>query len=171
MLFAEKRRIPLTEEFLGAMRKGGLDIMLVDKESFDAVEECLVQNGKLRDFESEYGKVKGRMMITQTQIPEGIVVKVIPGKTPRAFEASFDFVDATVGMAIYTDIKVAATGIWFTPQVHDAATPSREWIEFFVEKLLASINEDGSYGVPICSFVSDSCDMTLVPTKPETIER
>lgn len=74
--------------------------MLIDKELFDTVEEQLVQNGKLTDFESEYGKIKGRMMITRTSIPDGVNVKIIPHKTPQAFEAFFDFYDSTVGLAL-----------------------------------------------------------------------
>lgn len=38
--------------------------MLIDKELFDTVEEQLIQNGKLKDFESEYGKIKGRSVKT-----------------------------------------------------------------------------------------------------------
>jgi hypothetical protein len=139
--------------------------MLVDQEMFDSVQEFLSRNGKLEKFESEYGKIKGRMMITQAQVPEGIEVKIIPEKTPRAFEASFDFCDSTVGMAIYTDTKEAATGIWITPQIDGAEPPTQDWIEFFIEKLLDSIDEDGTYGVPIYSFVNDTCDMTIVPGK------
>jgi hypothetical protein len=68
-------------------------------------------------------------------------------------------------MAIYTDTKEAATGIWITPQIDGAEPPTQDWIEFFIEKLLDSIDEDGTYGVPIYSFVNDTCDMTIVPGK------
>lgn len=139
--------------------------MLIDKELFETVEEQLIQNGKLKDFESEYGKVKGRMMITRTSIPDGVNIKIIPHKIPQAFEASFDFYDSTIGLALYTDIKEVATGLWVTPQTDNADPPAQEWIEFFVQKLIESIDDDGSYGTPIYSFVNDTCDMTIVPTK------
>lgn len=139
--------------------------MLIDKELFETVEEQLIQNGKLKDFESEYGEVKGRMMITRTSIPDGVNVKIIPHKIPQAFEASFDFYDSTIGLALYTDIKEVATGLWVTPQTDNADPPAQEWIEFFVQKLIESIDDDGSYGTPIYSFVNDTCDMTIVPTE------
>lgn len=139
--------------------------MLIDKELFETVEEQLIQNGKLKDFESEYGKVKGRMMIMRTSIPDGVNIKIIPHKIPQAFEASFDFYDSTIGLALYTDIKEVATGLWVTPQTDNADPPAQEWIEFFVQKLIESIDDDGSYGTPIYSFVNDTCDMTIVPTE------
>ena len=139
--------------------------MLIDKEMFDRVEENLAKCGQLSEFESESGTIKGRMMITRTTIPKGLDVKKVRGKKPQAFEASFDFYDATVGVAIYTDTKEAATDIWIIPQVEDAEPPAHEWIEFFIEKLLESIEADGSYGVPIYSFVNDTCDLTVIPSK------
>lgn len=139
--------------------------MLTDIELFNTVEENLAKSGRLSEFESQSGAIKGRMMITRTTIPNGIDVKIIPGKKPQAFEASFDFYDTTVGMAIYTDTMEAATGIWITPQIKDAEPPAHEWIEFFIEKLLESFNTDGSYGIPIYSFVNDACDMTVVPSR------
>lgn len=139
--------------------------MLIDKELFDTVEEQLIQNGKLKDFESEYGKIKGRIMITRTSIPDGLNVKTIPNKTSQAFEASFDFYDSTIGLALYTDTKEAATEIWITPQTDNVDPPAQEWIGFFVQKLIESIDEDGSYGTPIYSFVNDTCDLTIVPTE------
>ena len=141
--------------------------MLIDKEMFDTVEMILRQTGQLEEFESQYGKVKGRMMITRAQMPDGIDIKYIPDRTPQAFEASFDFYDSTLAIAIYPELKEAATGIWVTSQRDGADTPAQDWINFFVEKLVESIDEDGSYGIPIYSFVTDTCDMTIVPTKPE----
>lgn len=86
--------------------------MLLDKEQFSTVEENLAKSGRLSEFESQSGAIKGRMMITRTTIPNGIDVKTIPGKTPQAFEASFDFYDAAVGVAIYTDtMEVAEYGL------------------------------------------------------------
>lgn len=142
--------------------------MLIDKEMFDVVESMLIKQGKIAAFEAENGKILGRMMITQADVPEGIDIRGDDGKAPQAFEASFDFYDSTVGLALFTDSKEAASGIWITPQKAGAEPPAQVWIEFFVEKLKESIEDDGSYGTPIYSFVNDACDMTIVPAKPET---
>ncbi len=138
--------------------------MLIDKKMFDVVEEMLTENGTIEEFEKENGKIKGRMMITKAEIPENYKIKKIEGKTPVAFEASFDFCNATLGVALYTDTKELACSIWFTPQKDGAKEPAREWVEFFIEKLISSINDDGFYSYPIYSFVNDTCDITIIPT-------
>ncbi len=138
--------------------------MLANEKLFASLEESLTQSGSIARFEAENGPILGRMMVVRAAVPEGIAVKQIAGKTPVVFEASFDFYDALLGLAIYTDTKEAATGVWVTPQTEGAEAPAHEWVEFFIEKLLESIREDGSFGVPIFSFVTDTCDMTVVPT-------
>ena len=103
-----------------------------------------------------------------TDIPEGIAVEERDSKAPVAFEASFDFYDSTVGLAIYTTDRQLATGLWVTPQEDGAEAPAEDWVEFFIKTLVTHIAEDGSFGVPIYSFVNDTCDMTVVPELPET---
>jgi len=142
--------------------------MLVDQKMFDTVEAILRENGSIERFENECGEIKGRMMITMTDIPEGIAVEERDGKAPVAFEASFDFYDSTVGLAIYTTDRQLATGLWVTPQEDGAEEPAEDWMEFFIKTLVTHIAEDGSFGVPIYSFVNDTCDMTVVPELPET---
>ncbi|MDO4207193.1 MAG: hypothetical protein Q4D15_06355 [Lachnospiraceae bacterium] len=142
--------------------------MLAEKKLFEIVEEALMKNGSVERFENECGKIKGRMMITVTDIPDGIEVKEKRDKDPIAFEASFDFYDAAVGLALYTKEKELATGIWVTPQKEGAEAPSGDWIEFFIKTLVSNIAEDGSFGYPIYSFVNDTSDMTVVPTAPES---
>ncbi len=137
--------------------------MLHNKELFDNVENELRENGKLQKLEHESGKIKGRMMIVKTEISAGIDYVFAAGKNPTAFEASFDFFDSVVGLALYTDTKQAATGIWIIPQINGAVPPEQEWIEFFVEKLMLCIREDGSYSYPVYSFVNDTDDMTIIP--------
>lgn len=141
--------------------------MLVDQKMFDTVEAMLRENGSIERFENECGEIKGRMMITITDIPEGIDVEAHDGKIPVAFEASFDFYDSTVGLAIYTTDRKLATGLWVTPQKDGAEAPTEDWVEFFIKTLVTHIAEDGSFGVPIYSFVNDTCDMTVVPEPPE----
>ncbi len=83
--------------------------MLADKEQFKIVEDMLLANGRIERFEKEYGKIKGRMMITTADIPEGMDVTENEGEVPIAFEASFDFYDSVVGLAMYTkEYKAAA---------------------------------------------------------------
>ena len=138
--------------------------MLADPEMFEAVESSLRENGQIERFEKEYGKIKGRMMITLGEIPEGIEAAPNGDAVPQAFEASFDFYDAVLGIAMYTDERKAATGVWVTPQKKGAEHPSREWIEFFIKTLIGNMGFDGISGYPIYSFVNDTCDMTVVPT-------
>ena len=55
------------------LAKGEWNQMLVDKEKFYFVENTLVKNGTIDRFESDNGKITGRMMITLTEIPEEIL--------------------------------------------------------------------------------------------------
>lgn len=143
--------------------------MLKDQAQFEIVEEALRKDGSIVRFEKECGPVKGRMMITITDIPEGIKIAEKRDTAPTAFEASFDFYDSTVGIALYTKDRTPATGIWVTPQEEDAEAPAGDWIEFFIKTLVSSIDDDGSYGIPIYSLVSDTADLTVVPTAPGTV--
>ena len=141
--------------------------MLKDPALFDVVEEALRKNGTIAQFEEECGPIKGRMMITVADIPEGIEVSEERGVSPTAFEASFDFYDSTIGLAIYTEDRKLATGLWVTAQKENAEAPSRDWTEFFIKTLVSSIRENGSYSWPIYSFVTDTADLTFIPTAPK----
>lgn len=143
--------------------------MLKDQAQFEIVEEALRKDGSIARFEEECGPVKGRMMITITDIPEGVKLTEKRDTAPIAFEASFDFYNSTAGIALYTKDRTPATGIWVTLQEEDAEAPEGGWIEFFIKTLVSSIDDDGSYGVPIYSLVSDTADLTVVPTAPGTV--
>ena len=41
------------------------------------------------------------------------------------------------------------------------------WVEFFIKTLVENISEDGSFGIPMYSFVNDKSDFTVVPTMNE----
>ena len=138
--------------------------MLRDEKLFEIVENTLIENGTIAAFEKEYGKIKGRMMITLVDIPESIEVQLTGDKKPYAFEASFDFFDASIGLALYTDTKQVASGLWITPQKENAEKLSDDWINFFIEKLLSAIRDDGSFGIPVYSLINDNCDITVIPT-------
>ena len=140
--------------------------MLADKEQFEIIERSLLRNGTIDQFENEYGKITGRMMITLADIPDNIEIKKYKDKVPAAFEASFDFYDSAVGIAVYTMERQAASKVWVRPQKEGAGTPSEDWITFFIKTLISNISEDGSFGVPIYSFVNDTSDLTVIPTAP-----
>ena len=137
--------------------------MLIDKTQFELVEKTLREQGKLAAFEKENGTVLGRMMITTDTIPEYILQDIEVRNDLKAFTASFDFYEMTVSAAVYTRSWEFTGALWLSPQTADAERPVHEWITFFLEKLFESIDEDGNYGVPICSFVTDTSDMTVVP--------
>ncbi len=140
--------------------------MLKDQALFEIVEEALRKDGSIARFEEECGPVKGRMMITLTDIPEGIEITEQRDTAPTAFEASFDFYDSTVGVALYTKDRTPATGIWVTLQEDGAEAPAKDWVEFFIKTLVSGIDEDGSYGIPIYSLVNETADLTVVPAAP-----
>ena len=137
--------------------------MLTDKKKFENVEQMLIEQGKIEAFEQENGAILGRMMITTDTMPEELAEEVEIKDDLTVFTASFDFYNMTVSAAVYTQSKEVAK-MWLTPQADDAEQPAREWISFFIEKLFIGIDDEGGYGIPMCSFVTDTSDMTIVPT-------
>ena len=137
--------------------------MLIEKDKFEIVEQMLVEQGRIEAFEQENGAILGRMMITTDTMPEELAEEVEIKDDLTVFTASFDFYDMTVSAAVYTQSKEVAK-MWLTPQADDAEQPAREWISFFIEKLFMGIDGEGGYGIPMCSFVTDTSDMTIVPT-------
>lgn len=137
--------------------------MLIDQAKFEIVEKTLIEQGKIEAFEKENGSILGRMMITADDMPEELSEELENKDDLIVFTASFDFYDMTVSAAVYTKSKEIAK-MWITPQDDDAEQPAREWISFFIEKLFEGIDDEGGYGIPMCSFVTDSSDMTVVPT-------
>ncbi len=139
--------------------------MLIDKEQFETIEQELIANGKLADFVANSGEIKGRMMITLGEVPDNIEVRAEEGRPHYAFEASFDWCDAVIGIAMFPDTVEPASDMWLTPQKAGAGAPPQEWIEFFVEQLFEGFKEDGSFAVPIYSFVSETSEMTIYPDR------
>lgn len=137
--------------------------MLIDKAQFEIVEKMLTEQGRIEAFEKENGAILGRMMITTDTLPEELAEEVEIKEDLTVFTASFDFYDMTVSAAVYTSSKEIAK-MWLTPQDDDAEQPAKEWISFFIEKLFLGIDDEGGYGIPMCSFVTDTSDMTIVPT-------
>ena len=137
--------------------------MLIDQAKFEIVGKTLIEQGKIEAFEKENGSILGRMMITADDMPEELSEELENKDDLIVFTASFDFYDMTVSAAVYTKSKEIAK-MWITPQDDDAEQPAREWISFFIEKLFEGIDDKGGYGIPMCSFVTDTSDMTIVPT-------
>lgn len=137
--------------------------MLIDQAKFEIVEKTLIEQGKIEAFEKENGSILGRMMITADDMPEELIEELENKDDLIVFTASFDFYDMTVSAAVYTKSKEIAK-MWITPQDDDAEQPARKWISFFIETLFKGINDEGSYGIPMCSFVTNTSDMTVVPT-------
>ena len=140
--------------------------MLSNPELFKTVEDGLNAMGVIKSFEDEHGPVLGRVMITTTEIPQGVTVAREDRENLTAFEASFDFCNVTLGVVADTKKKTLESSVWGRYQVAGAAKPSEEWVKFFIQTLLEHIDDEGNYGVPMYSFVNDTSDFTAVPTMP-----
>lgn len=138
--------------------------MLIDEELFNNIEKILLEKGTISDFEKGNGKITGRMMITLTDIPEDIEIDKNK-KSIYAFECSFDFYDVSIGVVLDTKELKALSPIWATEQVPNAEQPDSMWIDFFLKTLVENILDDGSFGVPIYTFLNNNSDYSVVPTK------
>lgn len=137
--------------------------MLINEELFNTVEQKLIENGTISDFEKNNGKIKGRMMITTAAIPDNITIENTDSLF--AFECSFDFYDSIIGIAIYVNTLRVASPLWVTPQIENAEEPAKEWVEFFLQTLTENIAHKDSFGIPMYTFVNDTSSFTVVPTK------
>ena len=141
--------------------------MLADKELFDRIETVLSEQGIIKQFEEEKGKIIGRMMIVLGDVPENLKSDIVLDDQDTVFIGTFDFYDSSVGMVLNTSTMKVKSGLWITPEHPDAEPPTREWCDFFVETVAKYIERDGSYGVPMYTFCSETADFTVVPTMPE----
>ena len=138
--------------------------MLSNPEMFATVETVCRERGTIENFEVENGeKIKGRMMIDDVNMPDD--VSLYPNINERifAFEASFDFMDTRIGLALCIFPIKAASEIWFYGS-RDGSKPDNVWVEFFVKTLVESIKPDGSHGVPIYTFISDHASFSVIPS-------
>lgn len=140
--------------------------MLSNPELFKTVEAGLTAMGTIKAFEDENGPILGRVMITETEIPDGVNVMRTDRENLTAFEASFDFCNVALGVVVDTKKKTLESSVWGRYQVAGAQRPSDEWIKFFIRTLFEHIGKDGSYGIPMYAFVNDTADFTAVPTAP-----
>jgi hypothetical protein len=138
--------------------------MLSNPEMFQKVEDGLREMGTIQAFEEENGPILGRVMITETDIPDGVKVERTDRENLTAFEASFDFCNVALGVVVDTKKKTLESSVWGRYQVPGAMRPSDDWVKFLIRTLFEHIADDGSYGVPMYAFVNDNADFTAVPT-------
>ena len=103
-------------------------------------------------------------VLKETDIPEDIKIEKNK-KSIYAFECSFDFYDVSIGIVLDTKELKVLSPIWATEQIPNAEQPDRVWIDFFLKTLAENISDDGSFGVPIYTFLNDSSDFTVTPTR------
>ena len=140
--------------------------MLSDPVQFKTVEDGLAAMGVIERFEKENGAILGRAMITLTEIPDSIPIARPDRENLTAFEVSFDFCNVALGVAVDTKKKTLESSVWGRYQTPGAEKPAQEWVKFFLQTLFEHIAEDGSFCVPMCSFVNNTSDFTAVPTAP-----
>lgn len=141
--------------------------MLSNPEMFKNVENTLRGQESFNEWIQENGEITGRMMIEKVDLPDGIEIKHPREYAPVAFEASFDFYDVMIGIAVFAETKDFASSLWMHYQDEDASLPDHTWITFFLDKLLESIHDDGTFGYPIYSLVNDTSDITVIPELPQ----
>ena len=144
--------------------------MLSNPELFKTVESGLTSMGTIKAFEDVNGPILGRVMITTTKIPDGVNVKRTDVENLTAFEATFDFCNVALGVVADTKKKTLESSMWGRYQVPGAQRPSDDWVKFFIRTLFEHIGDDGSFGIPMYSFVNDTADFTAVPTAPTPID-
>ena len=140
--------------------------MLSHPKLFATVETVCRERGIIEKFEAENGEIKGHMMIDVVDIPDNISFYPNINEPITAFEASFDFLDVRIGFAFSVPTMEAASELWFHG-IQGGNAPDNVWIEMFVKTLVESIEPDGSYGVPIYVFISDTASFSVVPTAPD----
>ena len=138
--------------------------MLNDPELFQNVENALRTMGTIKTFEDENGPILGRVMITRTEIPDGVNVPRTDRENLTAFEVSFDFCNVALGVVVDTKKKTLESSVWGRYQTPGAERPSDEWVKLFIQTLFEHIADDGSFGIPMYSFVNNTADFTAVPT-------
>jgi len=144
--------------------------MLSNPELFKTVEDGLTSMGTIKAFEDQNGPILGRVMITTTEIPDGVNVQRTDRENLTAFEATFDFCNVALGVVTDTKKKTLESSVWGRYQVPGAQRPSDDWVKFFIRTLFEHIGDDGSFGIPMYSFVNDTADFTAVPTGPAPID-
>ena len=130
--------------------------MLKDEKKFDELGQKLFMKGVLQNFEQKHGPIKGRMMVTEGKIPPEMLVKLQPElmKNPKWIVVE--------GMVVgLNPVRPISEG-WLTPQLnHPGVKPTKNWQEFFMEKVMEKMDDNGKIDLPLYSWISDKSDLTL----------
>lgn len=137
--------------------------MLIDKKQFEEIERNLRENGELAAFESESGEVLGRMMITLGSLPAELEAEAKLGDTAVVFECSFDFCNVVFGVAVDIKTLKVVVPLWTMYQTDEVEEPAREWSTFFIKTLFRHVSFDGTYKVPVCTFINNEATYCYAP--------
>ncbi|NLW52974.1 MAG: hypothetical protein GXY87_06410 [Tissierellia bacterium] len=116
--------------------------MLRDKRQFDAVEQIVRQQGKIRNFEKQAGPILYRMMITLEEISGNVPSEMNAAHKPGdtfTFICSFDFCDVEAGVLFDRKTLRPVSELWITKQVEGAELPSPDWIDLFIRLLVERV--------------------------------
>lgn len=142
--------------------------MLIDLKSFQGIELVLKENGEIKKFEEENGKILGRVMITLGDIPQELKEEVLKDSEEEdlyIFNCSFDFYNSVLGIALNKENLELVSGLWITEQKEGAEKPAQDWIDFFVRMIVENVIENkNGLGLPIYIFVNNDSEMVIVPT-------
>lgn len=140
--------------------------MLTNAEAFANIEAILTKNGTIARFEEENGPITGRMMVDLGQVPSTLASQVdTSGEAVYVFRGSFDFYNTTVGVALDVKTKTPKSGVWEEEQKLGAYQVSKEWVHYFIAVVLAGIDDEGRFGVPVYCFVNDTASFEVYPTQ------
>jgi len=137
--------------------------MLADKDLFSHIEEELVKEGVINKFEKENGIIKGRMMITLGEVPKNLTDEIKRSDDDVAFIGTFDFCDSAVGILFDPKKMDFTSPLWVSLQTEYAMRPQEELCDFFVHTITKNVKGNGSFTVPIYTFISDNGSFTVAP--------
>ncbi len=137
--------------------------MLINRKQFELIEQSLKENGQLAAFENEHGKVLGRMMITLGKLPVELEAEAQLDDNAVVFECSFDFCNVVFGVAVDIKNLKVVVPMWTMYQTDEVEEPAREWSTFFIKTLFSHISFDGTYKVPVCTFINNEETFSYAP--------
>ena len=95
-------------------------------------------------------------------------------KNPKwiVVEGSFDFSNYMIGMVVgLNPVRPISEG-WLTPQLnHPGVKPTKNWQEFFMEKVMENIDDNGKIDLPLYSWISDKSDLTMTDKEREKYKK
>lgn len=141
--------------------------MLADKEKFSHIEKELTKEGVINKFEKENGVIKGRMMITLGDVPKSLGNEIKREEGDVAFIGTFDFCDSAVGILFDPKKMDFTSPLWVSLQTDYAMKPQQEWCDFFVHTIIKNVNGNGTFSIPMYTFIADNGSFTVAPEKSE----